>query len=464
MNNERKISLKAFCKQYAIRWKQVLLVGIVFAILLGGYKGYDIRSKSGAEEESFTDAQDEIRMIEKSLAQKSQYLKETPQTDIDPYHEGYARVLIQITTEALEKEKDKSSTVVISDTDETMDESSGLASALVEKTPAEKEADRILDYYKTVVKDSINWEPLSEKMGIKAIYFTEIIGFGVLENFPGNARISARYKDTEGAEQILNYYLKYLIEAHDRVEQIYGAHEIRVVGEPIVYWRVNSGMFTWLNTRVNEMNNLMNTLDTYKTATASLSGVDTSKRAIIKACIKNGIYGFVGGFVLYFIVFLLLCIAKGKVLSAQELNEQYGLTKIAAVPIEDLHKLRGLNKILFMLGADYYSNLSREKSFLLAKENLDALIGDDTEPLGIISDLDEGELRVVVNSVLGESNNSELVILSNPEKEPGSLAKLKDVKQAVLIAKTMVSSYNRWDQILRWMKEHDIAVVGSVVV
>lgn len=461
---ERKISLKAFCKQYALRCKQVLLVGIIFAVLLGGYKGYDIQNKADINEASLTDAQNEIKMIEKSLAQKSKYLKETPQAMIDPNHEGYAFLLFRVSTEALEREKNKSSTMAVSEGIEAVDGSTELASALVEKTPAEKEANQILYYYSTVVKESIDWNPLAEKMEISVTYIPEIIGFAALENFPGYARIGARYKDLEGAEKILQYFTEQLQKGHDAAEEIYGTHEIVLVSEPVSYWRVNSGMFNWLNTRVTEMNNLMNTLDTYKTATASLSSVDTSRGAITKASIKNGIYGFVGGLILYFVVFILWCVAKGKVLSARELNEQYDLAKIAAVPPEDLNEAKGLKKVIHMFGSDYYSNHSVEKSFLLAKENLNALIPNDTEPLGVISDLKKDELKAIVDNIIDGEGHREMVALSNPEKEPGSLAKLRDVKQAVLIARTMTSSYNRLDEILQWLNEHDIAVRGSIVV
>ena len=113
---ERIVDLKALTRCVLEKWKGILLVALIAAVLFGGLKGFSLykvykQGQAQAEVETVPEEDSqgaskaiEMRRINKQLDLKNAYFTESIMGDIDPTKEGFASadVIVTIGDEAVE--------------------------------------------------------------------------------------------------------------------------------------------------------------------------------------------------------------------------------------------------------------------------------------------------------------------------------------------------------------------------
>ena len=463
---ERIISFKAVLKRYCIHWRSVLSVGILCALLAAGYEGLRSWPKEIAVEKavSVDDTSAELTMIDSNINGKKNYLRESLIARIDPTNEAVASTVLSISRHQSDVEinkpdydvSDDEIGIVALNTENASGQSNVNAQII---SPDDQETIDILTYYSEYIMKSIDWKELEERLETKERYILELVSVEDYETNYLKKVILVKGADKETAQAIMEYILNSLEKAKEAATLLYGEHQI-ILDNQAVYTRVDSSLFGWLNTRVDEMNKLMNTRDTFKTATAASQQLNTSNTrlgymAIIKGYIKYAVIGFFGGIILYSLLYSLYLVLKGNVLSAQEFNRQYNFAKYGVyAPESGRRKQNALDRKFALWGSEYFSGLDRQMCDAIVKENIQG-----KEKIGVVSDLEENEIKDVFSRITGES----IVYISNPDRDADALSELKGFESVIIVAKVMKSTYSRINDILDCLEANKVRIEGSIV-
>lgn len=513
----RVISLKALIKTVLTGWRKMLVTGIVFAILLGGYRLYrkwpsTVSTSAGdAVAASSTDAGNHTEastadggsassdsglnydttknLIQTSLDNKNNYLANSILAKINPNAEGRAQVNLFVRTKDIDNlnESDDEDDGMISNIQSADPASAGSGTSSADafdtmdvisyaENSSQVYADHILDAYLAYASNSIDFTELSQKYHTEPSYIRELIGINNVQNDIVSATITVRYINEDGAKEILDTIIEQMNGQKDEIEKTYGAHTISFENETSSTV-VDELLFPWLNSRVQEMNNLMNNQDTFRTAVSSrVSGTSpasaiVSRKSVMKDSLKYSAYGFVCGIFLYFLIGMLILILMKRVLSAKELNQQYSLQKLAVFPNRDTHNgknKKGLDRLIASIGDEYKSADTEEECFRIAAANINYLTADNAKVV-IAGDLSDVQMRQVLDKLKSCSEKTEgsrdIRFIGNGGRldDPKSLHLLSEADAVVLAAGCRTSHYASLDEIIRTADIYGKDIVGSIV-
>lgn len=522
--NGRIISLKALIKNVLTGWRRMLITGLIFAALLGGYRVYRkwpsagtasgqnaVASSSGTGSrvtednsgESTADGGSALsgtglnygtaeNLIRTSLDQKNTYLANSILAKINPNAEGRAQVNLFISTKDLEKldESGDGEDGVISTIQPADHASSGSGTSSTDSSDsmdivsyaensAQVYADHIMDAYLTYAVNSVDFTELAKKYNTEPMYLKELVDIENIQNDVVSATITVRYIDEDGAKEILDTIIDQLNAQKDEITKTYGAHTLSFESETSTT-AVDSLMFPWLNSRIQEMNNLMNNQDTFRTAVSSRSSggssasAQVSRTSVIRDGVKYAAAGFAGGILLYLLVGMLLLVLMKRVLSGRELNQQYSLQKLAVLPDGDAKngkngkKKRGLDRLIASIGDEYRSADTEEECFRIAAANINYLTPENAKVM-IAGDLSEGQMKHVLDELKSCSEATEgsrkICFIGNGGRidDPKSLHLLSEADAVVLVAGCRTSRYASLDEIIRTADTYGKNIVGSIV-
>lgn len=503
----KSINIRLLIQAVCRHWRKMLLCGLIFAILGGGYKAYKIwPHESGTETADESTAADGATEPEESassltkgqisgtsgadynqnqaniktrIEQASEYMNHSILAKIDPNQEGYASVDITINTPELDaEEKDGITGSVIAenkpDTTASGNEESSDAdsSTLVVATPAEKDAVNILRAYTQYVQYELDWTKTAQDFDTSPQYIRELIDVSQADGELNQTRtITVIYPTQEGAGRIMEDLISQLQNYQSTVEKLYGKHELKLDNQ-VTATIADYSRIGWLNSRLNEMNNLLNGQDTFNTATDNLgyssaaessTAQQVSRKSLVKPVVKYALAGFVGGIILYLIFGIFRILVSGVLYSAIDFNEQYGFRKIAAVPSRSLQNLRGLDWFFSRDDINYSSGQNKESSCQFAAEYLSGCIGSG-HSIAAIGDLGKEDLESVAVSIKNANPQLDIRVLPNILTSPDDLKALERADAVVITAKTGVSRYNRINHILETVEGCGKEITGSIVI
>ena len=518
--NGRVISLKALIKTVLIGWRKMLITGLILAIVLGGYRlykrwpstrnnaegnavasssaaGNGVKESGGKESASAggsatsgggLDYSTAEKLIRTSLDQKNTYLANSILAKINPNAEGRAEVNLFISTKELENldESGDNEDGVITTIQPTDPASAGSGNSnytsdsmnviSYAENSAQVYADHIMDAYLSYAINSIDFTDLAKKYNTEPMYLKELINIKNIQNDVVSATISVRYIDENGAKEILHTIVDQLKAQKEEIAKTYGSHTVRFENETSATV-VDNVMFPWLNSRIQEMNNLMNNQDTFRTAVSSRTSGGSSAstvvsgKSVIKDSVKYAAVGFVGGLLLYLLIGMLLLVLMKRVLSAKELNQQYSLQKLAVLPgkgKENGKQRGGLDRLIASIGDEYKSADTEEECFRIAAANINYLTSENAKIM-IAGDLSEGQMKHVLDELktCSESTEGERKIrfIGNGGRvdDPKSLHLLSEADAVVLVAGCRTSRYASLDEIIRTADTYGKKIVGSIV-
>jgi hypothetical protein len=470
---DRVISLKSWLGAVFARWRILLFCAILAGALFGGKQAYQTRPSKVAEQQKQASAENDatqkayaqgMKQINEAVAKRNQYIANSLKTQINPSAEGRASFNLYVTTEALKRDKEFSA-----DTSEASP-ASGIGSSTEHVTyssAALREANQILDAYSEFIQSGIKWDALAKKMGTKAEYLQELVLISSIDENNVKILVYCLNPKEEGAKEEMDYLLDQVRAYQSTVTKEFGAHEIKIRNQNVATV-VDTTLMRYLSDRIGDVNNLITNQDNFKinmnSSGQQAGGVKVqNRREYVISCGKAAVKGFVIGAVIFILIYGLFLILSQRILSGQDLNRQYRLKKLAAIPDENILKKKGLDRLSKCHIIKYYSGSTKKNGYQVAAESISQMIRENGV-IGLTGDLSEAELQMVSDALSAENRELHYEIFCNLSQNPEALHKLKACDGIVLLAKIGQSRYSSVEEILEALKTYQSPILGSIII
>jgi hypothetical protein len=316
---EQEIDLKDLMFAIFRKWRPIILVAFVLAILLGGYKCgkelmyqrdeafvLDLKDQYASDlkkyEQSKKGYERDVENFTSSIAYQEKYKENSILLKADPYNKGMAT--IDVFVKMSEPSQENGLTVTTLDF-----------------------ADSVVKAYASAIQQGGFLADLAKQKGIDLIYLKELIKVTV--DYDSNMfNVTVTCADEKGAEEILDKIEDNVKALHPEVQERLGQHNISMLNQ-------DAGVVTdqsLVDYQQQKVKNLADTNKNLEDAEKALKDlvepekpVALSQISIVKAGIKYGILGWLAG---AFLVAFGVCVAfvmNGKLSSDKDLKERFGL-------------------------------------------------------------------------------------------------------------------------------------------
>ena len=309
---ERIVDLKALTRCVLEKWKGILLVALIAAVLFGGLKGFSLykvykQGQAQAEVETVPEEDSqgaskaiEMRRINKQLDLKNAYFTESIMGDIDPTKEGFASADVIV---SIDDEMGEAPTQTEEAAQEGAAEGAAEAGSAEMQTGAPQEYAKtqnremtILNYYGNSAMYRADLTNVAKQLGTTANKLQELISFKYSTNKNSFITVKVIYPDQEGAKLILDEVLTQLQQMVPEAQAQYGPHTMTIANE--LSATINdTSMYKWAYNRATEIVQLINskkTLDKNLSSGTDVVVEKTSKRDVVKGAVKQAFAGAVG--------------------------------------------------------------------------------------------------------------------------------------------------------------------------
>lgn len=308
----QEVSLRRMLFSVGYRWKSIVAVAAILAVLLGGIQGVrtfrQMRSRQLAVQNNQISAEEEnarlerrIELLEKNIADHKAFLAESLLMQIDPYHVYQAKALIYIAAD---------------DPDAvTNDNQEANTSALV-------------NVYYTAANTQEMTELVAQAAGVDVLDLSELVNIYIQQD--QNLQIAVYNPDAQIASQILSAYLDYLEEYQSKLGQSIAKHSYRVVFETVGLGESQSVRDKQSEAR-NHLTELEKALENlqkeYDGLRNPMQSVDAGTAAF-KNGIKWAMLGVVAGAVLAVVVICFGFVCGDRISSSAELKCRFGIREL----------------------------------------------------------------------------------------------------------------------------------------
>ena len=312
--NTRQVSVIELLRCAFKKWQLILLAGILLGGLMGSYKILSIHSKKAEMTKAY----------------------DTYKTKLDAYNasaEEYKKTIADLQTSLEAKQKYISNSVKmnldcyncpVSFADVTVTSNSDVA-----LTVTEINAITTAIYNEVYFGDSIM--EVAEKTGVQSGTLRELMAVKLTTNTP-TVRINTRAETLEEAEVIRDDLLDILVNEKANEFASLGDFKIVVVnkGTAEVFDAEIQAYQTAQREALSKLQTNLYNAQTQSSALTKPVAVDKySKKYMLINGIKLGIVGFVAGAVLAIVALAVLVLRKGVILSADEIDGEFGLKTLA---------------------------------------------------------------------------------------------------------------------------------------
>lgn len=317
---EHEIDLKDLMFAVLRRWRVIIVVAIVLAVALGGYKvGSGLAKQADTEyveqqreeyqtsldlyESNKATLEREIQNLEDNIADQAEYQEASVLMQISPYDKGVCTADIYV----------RSAYQIMP----------GMMYQNVDYTQA------LLKSYLAAVKQGDVLQDVADGMGMELRYLEELVNVE-LDTDSDMIHLTVIYTDEKNAETIMNRLLTKVQEKQEELTGKIGEHTLEVMNETtnttvdmtlVDTQKKVSENLTTLQTSLQDKQKELNELEEPKMSEAS-------KRGILMSGIKFAVLGGVlGAFMMIFFV----CVAflmSDKIVSDKELKNRFGLRRL----------------------------------------------------------------------------------------------------------------------------------------
>ena len=326
---EQEIDLKDLMFAVLHKWRPVILVAVVLAVVLGGAKGamtYRQQNDPEVSKETREKYQEELDLYEKNketaereienlktdIANQQEYLDKSIWINMSPYDVCESRIDMYVTTgyEIMPG-------MVYQNQDYT---------------------DTILQAYQGLLTSSAVMEDVAKSVGTEPRYLKELVNVTIGTNggqLNHLLTINVKHKTKSDAKKVMDEMLDHMNELHGQVVASIGEHTVNTVNSSVSAMvdltladtqRAETERLTSLNNSLEEKQKTLDELEEPKEAASSAM-----------AALKSGIkYAVLGGVLGGFMVVFFICVAflmSDKLYSAKELKNRYRIKILGTMPI-----------------------------------------------------------------------------------------------------------------------------------
>lgn len=454
MNNNsmsgQEINVKDLMFTILRKWKLIVLFAVIFACLLGGYKGFstyknstnteaieEAEKKYNEElleyEESTVNLEKEISNIITDIEEQEEYLDKSIWLKVSPYDICEARADVYVTTDY---------TIMPGMNYQNVDY-----------------AETILQVYQSLLTSNEVKETLALKAGTEPKYLNELL---TISRSGRIITIKVDHINREEAQAVLDDAIAWVNSLKPQVVATIGEHTISVVNSSTSS-RVD---LSHMDTQEKQEQKLVDLKASLEAKQKELSELEEPKldefnnKSIIKPMIKFAVIGGVLGAGLVVMVVCVIFAATETVYSAKELKNRYGVKVLGALPTKE-YKCP-IDRLLNRLEGRVFEEDEVVRNGLLAQNVRNAM--GEVKKLLVLGTADCVHVEAVAKALEAELPEIKVIAGGNLLKDVNTLKKLPECDCVVLVEACGVSKYG--DIALEIEKANDLgkSVVGCVVI
>lgn len=454
---EQEIDLKDLMFSVLHKWRPIVLVAIVLAVLLGGVKGaltYRKQNDPEVIEEANKKYEDDLALYEKNkescereinnlmsdITNQQEYLEKSTLINMSPYDVCEARTDLYITTDY---------TIM-----------PGMAYQNVDYT------DTIMQAYQSILTSSACMEDIAKNAGMEPRYLKELVTVtaGTYANeFNRLLTIKVRHTSKQKAQAVLDDILAQVDELQARVTESVGEHSINTVNDSL-----GSLVDLSLADKQRSENERLTKLnDSLETKQKELEDMEEPEKTVSSkmAALKSGIkYAVVGGVLGAFLIIFFECVAflmSDKLYSAKELRYRYKVKILGKLSSKSNKKIGKIDAWINRMEGRAY-NVSEEKECSLIVANI-RNYAEDIKTLLVTGSANAELVERVQHELVGQLPEMKVFMGGNMLKDAETLKKLPECDGVVLVEQYMVSKYSSVEVELERVADLQKKVVGCVV-
>lgn len=459
----QEIDLKDLMFAILRKWRVVLAVAVILAVLLGGGKTFqayraakDSTAQAEAQEtyqrelDSYTTAKEsgeqEIENINEDIQNQQKYMDESVLMNMSPYDVCEAKADLFIKTDY-----------------QIMP---GMIYQSVDYT------DSILQAYQSALSSASLQESVAKSASLEPQYLKELISVArgsVTMDDAGFTRytnlltIKVRYSDKETAEKILNSVLSEVSSLQKQVESAIGPHTVSIVNQTVGS-TVDMALASQQKSARDQITSLQQSLTEKEDALKELEEPKapiTGGTAVMKTGVKYAVLGgILGVFAVAFCISAVF-VMSDKVYAAKDIRIRYGLNFLGVMEAPGKKKGGRIDAWLARMEGRR-ACLDEERNGALLAANVENYAGGLKKILvtGLTS---EAQIKQVAELLRTQLKGYELVAGANMLESAETLKKLPECEGVILVEQTGVSGYSEIAQEIEKVKGMDKPVIGCVV-
>lgn len=460
---EQEIDLKDLMFAVLHKWKGVILVAVIFAVLFGGAKGFsayrqlsdeeyikEVRETYESDLEQYENSKEsferEIENLKDNITQQEEYLEKSVLMNASPYDISEARADLFIKTDY-----------------QIMP---GMAYQNKDYT------DSILYAYKSLMTSNLVMDDVADEMGMGIQYLKELIevecgsmvlsgsDFGKYTNMITVKVCHAKQKD---AEAILDKLLSKLHILEEQINQSIGVHTVTVVNDGVGSY-VDLNLVETQKSKNNQLLTLNTSLEEKEKALRDLEEPEepeTSTTAAVKSGIKYGVLGGVlGGFMIVFFVCVIFMMSD-KMYMAKDLKNRFRIKLLGILPITDGKKTGRIDSWLNQMEGRG-SDVEGGREYELIAANIENLAGDAGTIL-VTGSVGTEKIESVCKGLSGCLANIKIVAGDNLLRCAETLKKLPECDGVILVEQSGKSVCSVVGQEIDAVNDLNKAVIGCIV-
>lgn len=449
---EQEIDLKDLMFAVLHRWRPVLLVAVLLAILLGGakaaltYRAQNDPEKVAEAEKTYRDdlelyeknkktAERELENLKTDIENQQEYMEKSIWINMSPYDVCEAKIDMYIATDYT------------------------IMPGMIYQNP--DYTNTILDVYRAMLTSSAVMEDVAAALKSEPRYLQELVTVDAGSNHI--LSISAKHTTKEAADKLLDALLDHMQSMQEQVTASVGAHTISTVNRSVSTYvdltladthKTEADRLTALNTSLEEKQKELDDMEEPK-------NYSSSRKLAVKSGIKFFILGgLVGGFMAVFFVCAVFIVGD-TVYSAKELKKRFGVTILGALPIKKGKAQCKVDAWLNrMEGRAVSGNEAVEFSLIAANIRN---YTDNMSTILVTGSADAAVVKQAADKLIAELPEMKVLAGGNMLEDVDTLKRLPECDGVVLIEQCRDSKYSVVGLEMERITDLQKRVVGCVV-
>lgn len=458
---EQEIDLKDLMFAVLHKWKGILIIAIVFAVLLGGVKAA-MTYRAQNDEEAVLEAEEkykddlrayelnkesmerELDNLQTDIENQKNYIEKSVLMNMSPYDIYEARADIFIKTDY-----------------EIMP---GMFYQNVDYT------DTILQTYQSVMTSVAFLSHIAESTGIDVQYLQELIQIergstviGSTSKLTNLLTVKVKNSSQKEAESVLKKLLDGIDLLQVNITENIGEHTVNIVNKSTGA-TVDLALADKQRDKNTQLINSQHSLEEKQQALEDLEEPEkltSASTATIKSGVKYGVLGGVlGGFMMVFFICVIF-VMSDKMYSSKELRRRLGIKVLGSFPVIRKKKAGKVDELLNRLEGKVYSSSAEEEAALIAANISN--YANDVKKLLVTGTIEEKKIAEVTGLLADKLPGMEILSGANMLKNVETIKLLPTCEGVVLVEQAGVSTYGMMGQEIEKIKDLQKEMIGCVV-
>lgn len=448
---EQEIDLKDLMFAVLRKWRGILIVAVIFAVILGGFKGVQTYRAQNDEEKlenqqkKYADdvkafqkrketLEREIKNLETDISNQQEYLENSILINMSPYDYCEARADLFIKTDY---------TIM-----------PGMVYQNVDYT------DTILLTYQSVMTSTSFLDHIANEMGIKVKYLKELVSID-----RGNKvlTITVKHGSQKDADKVLKKLLEGIDTLHTQIIESIGEHTVNLINQSIGS-TVNLSLEDRQRQESQRLINLQDSL-TAKQETYEEMEEPEEPASEFMNIVKNGVkYAVLGAVLGSFMIAFFVCVAflmSDKVYSSKEIRTRFPLKVLGVLPARIAKKKNSIDDLLDRLEGRP-RNINEEKEYELIAANI-RNYSSEVKNLLVTGSISEDRIAQVKERLSEQLPDLTIVSTGNMLQKAEALKKLPECDGVVLVEQANTTVYGVLSQEIEKIVDLKKEIVGFVV-